>query len=329
MAAQYSVSFRAVTSIALVICTLTAVSMIALAQPEDTPLLRIDVWTRAPGTYGKGKPAPTKLDVQTLTISSVKLKTIERYDIQYNRSRRYRGVDLVDVIAQYPESTRESSVSTDLALLHFSNGVIVPVLRKYHLKHDFLRVFVATAIWSDEKKQWLETFPDAPQEHPDVVDIRPIAFTGNKMVVDKKWHPLVPKRFGPFVNPWRHAGSLVGIEFVNSAAYAQQLHVSDEPIVNTGEKLFQQTCQFCHGVRGVGATFGPDLIDPHPVFAYKENERSLFYHVTYRVSDAPARGIRMPALKTMTEAEVSALWQWFRTIGTNPINPYRPTVINK
>ena len=124
-------------------------------------------------------------------------------------------------------------------------------------------------------------------------------------------------------SPWKHVDSLTGIELVSAKAYYAQLDVDPDPKVRAGFRLFQQSCQFCHGARKVGAAFGWDFVEPTPIYSYRGG-KNLFYHVKYKPLDATAKGLLMPALSYMTEEDAAALSRWLRAVATKPMPSYAP-----
>jgi mono/diheme cytochrome c family protein len=166
-------------------------------------------------------------------------------------------------------------------------------------------------------------FPKISRPNPTAADPRPIIFLGNKLVVADRAHPDVPAANRDVLSPWALADSLSGIEFVSRAAYYAQLDVDADPVVKQGERLFAQSCQFCHGIRQTGATFGWDFVEPTPIAEYRQGS-NFFLHVRYKPQDAVSRGLRMPALSYMSEDDARSLWRWLKAIAERPLRPYRP-----
>jgi mono/diheme cytochrome c family protein len=242
---------------------------------------------------------------------------VERFDAQYGAVRAFRGIGLRAVIERVsPEP------SLDLAILHFANGMAVPVQFRDPAVMKRLDPFIARAM-ETHRKGPIKTdfFPDIPKQGA-MADARPIEFHGNKVVVAERWHPAVPTDAQPAFSPWVHADTLVGIELVAAAPYYRQFDVGGEPPVQKGLAVFESACQFCHGVRKVGAKFGWDFVEPTPLYSYEKPSRNLFYHVAYKPLDAAAKGLMMPALKFMTEQDAAALWQWMRAVATKPTPVY-------
>jgi mono/diheme cytochrome c family protein len=157
------------------------------------------------------------------------------------------------------------------------------------------------------------------------IDARPIAFSGNKMVVAEAWHPAMSPAALSSFSPWAHADTLTSIELVAAEPYYHQFDVSGDASVHQGLAIFRQSCQFCHGARKVGANFGWDFVEPTPIYSYHKPVRNLFYHVAYKPLDAAERGLMMPAMRFMTEADATLLWHWLRAVASRPMPPYMLT----
>jgi mono/diheme cytochrome c family protein len=287
----------------------------AVAHAESAPST-IEVWTRAsrPGTEGRpsGRDRLQRIDLDTLP-----LKEVTHVDVQYAGAFPYRGIPLGDVIRAYGPSP-----GVDLALLHFANGMQIPFAFRDETQAKRLDPFLARGIrlgpGQPLKIGW---FPNISQARQGYVDVRPITFSGNKLVVRDRAHPAVPAAAQEVLSPWLHADSLTGIELCSAKAYYAQFDIDPDPGVRAGYQLFLQSCQFCHGARGTGAAFGWDFVEPTPVFSYR-GEKNLFYHVKYKPQDAASKGILMPALSHMTEADAHSIWLWLRAVATRPMPPY-------
>jgi hypothetical protein len=260
---------------------------------------------------------PPRERAQSLSLDLLPLVEVERFDAQYGGVRAFRGIRLETVIERFAPGP-----SLDLAILHFANGMAVPVQFRDAAVMKRLDPFIARGM-ETHRKGPIKTdfFPDIPKKGA-MPDVRPIEFHGNKVVVAERWHPAVPPGAQPAFSPWAHTDTLVGIELVAAAAYYQQFDVSGDPPVQKGLAIYEQACQFCHGVRKVGAKFGWDFVEPTPIYSYQKPSRNLFYHVAYKPLDAAAKGLMMPALKFMTEEDAGTLWQWMRAVATKPMPPY-------
>ena len=164
--------------------------------------------------------------------------------------------------------------SVDLAILHFANGMAVPIPFRDAAVMKRLDPFIARG---------METTPRGPSVPPssriagralsEAADPRPIVFSGNKLVVAVRWHPAVAAAAQPAFSPWRHIDTLTSIELVASRPYYGQFNVGGGPWAERGLALFKESCQFCHGVRKVGARFGWDFVEPTPIYSYRKPTR--------------------------------------------------------
>ena len=271
---------------------------------------------RKPGPAPAGEVAGRDR-LQVVNIDSLPLIEAKRIDVQYHGAFTYRGVDLETLIARYaPPAT------ADLALLHFANGMQVPVAIRDADAMRRLSPFLARAMRLGPRAPLrLGRFPNISRPRSGFADVRPIIFAGNKLVVADDGHPDVPPEARSALSPWQQADSLTGIEFVSRGAYYAQFDV--DPEAKAGHRLFTQSCQFCHGVRRVGAAFGWDFVEPSAIYEHR-GQRTLFHHIKYKPLDASARGLLMPALSYMTEDDARAIWLWLRAVGTRPLRPYAP-----
>ena len=278
---------------------------------------QVQVWTRRPGNYTSFQ-RPIPLNKKTLKVSVKEQETRSIYDIQYKKTVHYRGISLSKLLKKYPVPK-----GVDTALLRFRNGMAVPYPLMM-LRAPVLPVFVAFSRWSKQRKAWLNTFPLVAKKTPYFFrDIRPIRFRDNKVVVTKAWHPSVQGKLSKEFNVWRHVDSLQSIELVNGPAYYKQFGVAKTKLEQRGAKWFQQSCQFCHGARDIGASFGWDFVTPMPIYKYRRSAR-LYLHIKFRAKDSARKGLMMPAIRSMTMKEAKYLWHWLRAIGTRPMKPYQP-----
>ncbi len=290
----------------------------AMPRESTTGPATIDLWVRRPGTTGSAEPASTRDRARQISLDELALRDVQRVDVQYHGAFTYRGVELAALIDGFAPPP-----SADLALLHFANGMQIPLaFRDTELVHQ-LAPFVARGMrLGPNRPMQIGRFPKVSRSSA-VRDPRPIVFYGNKLVVADAGHPDVPPAHRTVLSPWALADSLIGIEFVSRAAYYEQFDVDQDPQVKEGERLYAQSCQFCHGVRQTGAAFGWDFVDPTPIAEYRHG-RNFFLHVHYKPQDAVARGLRMPALSYMSEDEAQSLWRWLKAIADHPLRPYRP-----
>lgn len=276
---------------------------VAEAQPE------LRAWTRPSGTVERPGKVPPE-GARRFNLRSFPRAEHRLFDVQYADERLYRGVHLDEVLASLP-----GGPALDTALLHLDNGM---VLRSSRWPEREVSPLVAIA-WSKDGKAWSSTFPDVPKAGHEGDDPRPIRFAGHKLI-----YRGPDARALPEWSPWRHASSLVGIELVNGAAYDAQFEFAASAEERAGLPVFRRYCEACHGVRGVGARFGWDGVDPLPLADHRRPPEVLYYHVRYRELDAAERGFMMPAFRSITAEEVDALWRWLQAAAKTPLRPYSP-----
>ena len=242
-------------------------------------------------------------DVLTLDLESLPVVDEVRVDFQTGAKKKFRGVPLATVLGKAPGHETD-----DLALLHFKNGMQVPVALADIAGLD---AFVALGKFAPLKKKGAEK-----------IDRRPSVFQGNKIVVATGAAPGVD--LPPAFSPWSHVDSLTGIEWVNARAWWAHYEVPEaNEQVKTGLQVFRRACHFCHGVRDVGSSFGWDFVKPISISTYRPKD-SLYLHVRYRELDAPERGLMMPAFKEFTQAEADALHAWLKAINAAAPAVYSP-----
>jgi len=291
----------------------------AAPAASDGPAMEvraIEVWTRAAGATGDDEPGR----VTPLPISSFRMRPFERTDVQYEKKLAFKGFPVSDIIQR-----AQPPAETDLAILHFANGMAIPLPFRDAAVMKRLDPMVAVALAGEGKAGAL---PPVTRRVREYVDVPTVAFNGNKVVVADDWHPMTSADAKDW-SPWRNASSLAAVEFVVAAPYYAQFDVGKSEPVQAGFALFKQNCQFCHGARKVGAKFGWDFVEPTPLFAWRGSSRQLYMHVAFRQLDAPERKLMMPALKHMTEADAGKLWKWLEAVGTTPLRPYAPPAAKK
>jgi mono/diheme cytochrome c family protein len=289
----------------------------AAARAATENQIIVESWVRPAGDAAALETAAfqrSKVDLSSLAHTEGR-----RFDAQYGKYAWFEGVSLSSLIASL-----KPPASVDLALLHFANGMAVPLSLGDKQALDQLDPFIALRMRSSPKAPYRAEFPPLLKRAADYADVRGTQFSGNKLVVARLWHPALGEKVQADFSPWALADSLVAIEFVQSAPYYKQFDVDTSDEVRAGLDLFRKSCQFCHGARKVGAKFGWDFVEPTPLYTYRKGEKRLYYHVHFRRYDAVARGQSMPALKSMTEADAGKLWQWLKAIGTKPMPAYAP-----
>lgn len=296
----------------------TAAPGMAAAAPASEPALsEIELWVRGAGKL-VGDEAPRQRS-QRVNLDQVPLVTTGRFDVQYGRAATYRGIALWALFARFaPEA------SLDLAILHFANGMAVPLPFRDAVVMRRLAPFLARGMAGGSHEQMrIGVFPSISKQDARA-DARPITFSGNKIIVADKWHPAIGDKVQTTFSPWVHTDTLVGIEFAEAGPYYHQFDVDTDAKVQRGFSLFRQSCQFCHGARKTGAKFGWDFVEPVPIFTYRKPQMNLFYHVAYKPIDAAERGLMMPAMRFMSEDDAGALWQWLRAVATKTMPAYAP-----
>jgi mono/diheme cytochrome c family protein len=295
----------------ILLFALAAFSRSVNAGPVDGRV--VDIWVR--GHDARGSAAPPRGRSRRLDLDRLPLVTVERYDAQYERVGRYRGASLSEILRDFSPDE-----GLDLAVLHFSNGMAVPIAFRDRAVMARLDPFIARAFLPPTKGR-LATKPFPPIESS-LVNRRSIAFSGNKIVVSDSWHPEVATATG--FSPWARVDTLVSVELVASRPYYGQFDVGGDPALRRGLALYRESCQFCHGARHVGASFGWDFVDSPPLYDSQSSAANLYHHVAYKPRNATDLGLLMPALGFMTEEEAGDLQRWLRAIATRPMPPYEP-----
>ena len=187
-------------------------------HPESvTPRDRatIDVWVRRPGAFGSADTAAVRDHARQIALDDLPLTDTQRDDVQYRGTFAYRGIALAAIIDRFAPPA-----STDLALLHFVNGMQIPLAFRDAAVMGRLAPFVARGMRLGPKRPMqLGRFPKVSRPSATAVDPRPIIFLGNKLVVADRAHPDVPVANRDVLSPWALADSLSGIEFGSRSAY--------------------------------------------------------------------------------------------------------------
>jgi mono/diheme cytochrome c family protein len=294
---------------------LIAVSLLtpALAHASTS----IEVWTRKAGQHSATRK-PAKLDRRFVNLQSHP-DVVERRmnDPQYKEERKYRGVPFKSLVKGAP-------ANTNMALLHFNNGMVVPVSLRAGVI-DKLNAFVAVAWDPDDDRPWTTTFEDHHREEAVPIDPRPLKFKGNKLVVPEAWHPYLQDAGDEGFTPWTHVDSLKGIEFVSADAYFQQfVPKKGDDQVKHGLKVFLKSCQYCHSARDVGSTYGMDFLVPFGLHTLKK-PKDLHDHVTISKMSAIQAGLMMPQQKHLELSDLEAVLKWVEAASKQRrLNPYKP-----
>jgi|APLak6261678615_1056124.scaffolds.fasta_scaffold01097_2 cytochrome c5 len=290
------------------------VASAALAGPTPPAGQLIDVWIRPSGDAPR-KPI-------TIDLSTKPKTEVTRDDFQYEGMKaKYRGVSLRALL-----DTLERPGRTDLALLHFNNGMIIPLPTDDYELMKTLDPFVATELKVNDL--WITAFPMVTKKGAEGRDVRPLKFQFNKVVVGTNLHPFTSKAaqadgFSPFF----FADSLVGIELVRAENWYKQFDVGTTPEEKRGFAVFKSHCQYCHATREVGGRYGIDFMKPKPVVE-RVGVQDLFLHVRYRDRNAPETGQMMPFFKDLQKDDVVALHAWLTALTRARPVPYVAPVQN-
>jgi hypothetical protein len=300
------------------ICAAGAAPARAAAAKAETaaPPGAIEIWVRGPGPM-QGDQAP-RARTQRVELDRAPLVDGKRFDAQYGGPRAMRGIALASVIDGF-----KPDPSLDLAILHFANGMAVPVPFRDAEAMKRLDPFIARGMETHPGGPVRAGFFPAIRRKATTEDPRPIVFAGNKIVVAALWHPAVAAAAQPKFSPWRHTDTLTDIELVAAKPYYHQFEVGGGEFAERGLAVFRQSCQFCHGVHRVGAKFGWDFVEPAPIWTVHPQPKNLFLHVAYKPLDATERGLLMPAMSFMSQDEAALLWRWLKAAATNPMPAYK------
>lgn len=294
------------TTLSLIVAALLMLGPAAQASP-------LPLWVLSPGDYGgDAEPAPTAR--KTVELDALPRRQVQRLDAQYGATFNYRGVPLRELIAHYAPPAQ-----VDLLLLYFRNGVVIPLPFRDASVMSRLSPFIALEMGPTAQGPFAPHFPSIDKKLGPYVDVPQVMFSDNKLVVSERWHPDVPAQAS--FSPWELASSLTEIGFAESRAYYGQLNPA--PDVQKGFEVYRQSCQYCHGVRRIGANFGwnfGDSIELHPT---RSSPMALHFHLQYRVGTRAVLE-QMPVLKHVSEEQAAELLRWMRAVSTNPLRPYSP-----
>src|SRR6187551_1862933 len=185
-----------VLSTALIPVTLARAAPPAAAKAKEST---IDVWVR--GKDAPGAARGVRLAARTVDLDTLPLETIEIYDAQYQQAHAYRGIFLGALLERVAPDA-----GTDLAILHFANGMAIPLPFRDREVMKRLDPFVARGMRAEANGPVVNgLFPRITKKEARSdgrADARPIAFTGNKVVVIERWHPAVPAKALGVFSPW-------------------------------------------------------------------------------------------------------------------------------
>lgn len=268
----------------------------------------LEMWLRKAGTNGV---SDVKSKAIAMDLTGLALNELNTYDIQYEKNVKVRGIHLRDLIALYKPIPEH----VDVINLYTKSGMIIPVSIG-RLRQD-VEIFVATTIFENSK--WTAKFPESVRIEQNSPKVIPVVFNGAKVVVGKDWR-ATENGF----TPWRYMDTLVGIEFVESSAYAEQFrHKTAERKALQGRIVFLGSCYFCHGAGGLGAHRAPDLlaiIDPKS----KDAAQKILNKVLNPGGNRVASHF-MPEQKDFSERNAKDLISWIGTLEKGKMNEYSPS----
>jgi len=267
----------------------------------------LELWLRRSGPNPKGNLA-------TIDVKGLSFEILDTYDIQYETEIKVRGMHLRDLIAIF----KPIPEGVDVINLYTKAGMIVP-LSIGKLRKD-IQVFIAFEIFKDG--QWTGEFPASVFAEAKSTKQIPTTFHGNKVVVGKEWRGQ-----DTGFTPWRHLDSVVGIEFVESQAYAEQFRNKKSKKSDlAGRVEYLANCQYCHGVLGLGATRAPAFTNV--VELYAKDAAAKFY----KQAKAPGAGGKlphfMPAQVNFSKRSAKALVSWLQGLKAGELSPYEPSYQN-
>jgi mono/diheme cytochrome c family protein len=306
---------RSWASIALasVVVSFTSIPLAESAQKARGR--EIEVWARKPGDHA-GKPDGARLAIGVLNLDDLTPEQARLADVQLGQTFDYEGVALDVVLEKFKKKLGKSN----RILLHFVNGMVIPIQMPGDGERTGIFIARSVRVGAD----YSTAFPDVPKKEGLVPEPQPVSFVGNKVVVEDGAHPLQPSSAVATFTPWHYVDSLEGIELVDGKAYDRQFEVdkaSDEVVRGMG--TFLGRCQYCHGVREIGATYGWDFVVPNPIFTYKD-AASLLTHVKLPASRDAKSGKTMPGQKDAEGPEMQELWSWTKAIAEAKLKVYKP-----
>jgi hypothetical protein len=276
----------------------------------------VPVWERAAGTFANIEN-PKKIPIGSLNLEKGAIRVGPVRDLQYTKDAWFKGVELNAALKQL-----NAPANLDLVLLHFQNGMIIPLPRIPSSKSS-TKVWVATTWLDATGKEIPGGFPKAARPGITKEDRSTLIFKGNKLIVDGPAHPFVPAEQTKWFSPWAHADSLVGVEFASFKAYYNQFSVAETPQQQHGYEAFMKRCQFCHGAQGVGAKFGWDFVTPMPLYQ-RRSPQGIFYHTIMAPRDAEKHGRRMPTQADLLPEEADGIWHYMERLAKTGVRPYAP-----
>ena len=299
------------------VCSFVFFASISTANTKEK--FDLEMWSRKQGNY-TNKQTYKKENLFKVAFSSIKPVLVKTYDIQYEKELIYKGVSLSTLLDTFKKSKNE-----DTAILHFSNGMIVPLDLANRIRE---KILIATSFKEKKSdKVWKTKFPNLEKKdnYRYFKDPNPTTFDTNKIVIKLPKKALFFKgEKGKLIErftPWKHVSSLVGIEFVNKKAYDYQFSVKGNEKNDLGQSVFKSRCQYCHGVHETGASFGWDYAGPIKI-SEKRDKKSLHLFVKYPKAESFEMGLKMPNQIDIKKKDTEALWEWIDLISKAKLNDY-------
>lgn len=285
-------------------------AVVRAAPPADVAPVGqiINLWIRPSGSAER--------KYVSVDLAAKPKREVTREDIQYpGEKMKYRGVPLRSLL-----EVMERTGRSDLVLLHFANGMAVPLPVDDLELLKKLDPFVATEL--QVNNLWISAFPMVSKKGAEQRDVRPLKFQRNKLVVSSLAHPFTTAASqGDGFSPFFFADTLTGIEFVRAEEWYKQFDLGTTELEKAGFAVFKSHCQFCHSIHEVGGRYGIDFMKPTPVVE-RIGVQGLYLHVRYRDRDAPEKGQMMPFFRDVTKDDVAALHAWLTALSSARPVPY-------
>ena len=234
------------------------------AAPPAAASSSIEIWIRGGGPPQADK-AP-RARSQSLNLDLLPLVDSQRFDAQYGASHAFRGIALANVIASFAPDP-----SLDVAILHFANGMAIPIPFRDAAVMKRLDPFIARGMETHAKGPVRAAFFTEIRRKGTTEDPRPIVFSGNKLVVPVLWHPAVAAAAQPAFSPWRHVDTLTSIELVASRAYYGQFDVGGGRLGRARPRaLTRRAASSATACARSAPQFGWDFVEPTPIYSYRK-----------------------------------------------------------
>jgi mono/diheme cytochrome c family protein len=244
---------------------------------------------------------------ESVDIGGLYFDNLLAYDIQYEQTKKFKGLKLRDLISQYKPIPED----VDFVLLHSKRGMIIPV--NINSLRDDTDVFIALAMYDELKKSWFTTFESSVYSQPGQKTKVSLPFGFNKMVVGGKW-----RNTDFAITPWRFFDSLAGIEFVSSHEHYKALEPKSKGAEVAGRSVYMRRCQYCHGIGEFGATFAPrfdKLMASDKKLAVEMVLNKVLPAKDQKDKTAKLLGV-MPKQSDFTKSEAKSLVDWVQKIGS-------------